>query len=194
MSIKTKYGGRAHPKRQIFRRRTLLSNRRRQIAATLKVAGWAFVLLLAINALIAWQAYTVTTQIMATDPDIGERLAAASYQNIGILGGLSLIVFVAVIVRSIVLTHRTYGGIRKIVQGMETVSEGQFNVEIKLRSQDSIKAFEEPFNEMTLMLKLQALEDQKAMQKLAAEIEGHGNPVDAEMLRRLADAKGRAAE
>ena len=67
-------------------------------------------------------------------------------------------------------------------------------VALKLRSEDSLKALEEPFNEMTEMLRLQAKNDQKAMEKLADEVEGHDNPVDAEMLRRLAEARGKTSE
>jgi hypothetical protein len=36
-------------------------------------------------------------------------------------------------------------------------------------------------------------EDHRSMTKLANEIEEHGNPVDAEMMRRIADSRGRHA-
>ena len=40
-------------------------------------------------------------------------------------------------------------------------------------------------------LRRRATEDVNSMKKLADEIEAHGNPVDAEMLRRIADSKSR---
>jgi methyl-accepting chemotaxis protein len=194
MTTETKYGGRAHPKRQNFRRRQYLVDRKQQLATTVRVAGLVLILLLTLNAVIAWQSYTVTTQIMSTDPDIGERLHIANIRNIAVLAGISLIIFAMVIVRSIMLTHRTFGAVIKISQCLEEVADGNFEVALKLRSEDSLKALEEPFNEMTEMLRLQAKDDQKAMEKLADEVEGHDNPVDAEMLRRLAEARGKTSE
>ena len=43
-------------------------------------------------------------------------------------------------------------------------------------------------------LRERALDDFQAMKKLADEIEEHGNPVDAEILRRIANSTPRAAE
>ena len=194
MTTETRDGDRSHPKQQSFRRRKYLVNRKQQLAATARVAGLVFVLLVALNGVIAWQSHTVTTQIIASNPEVGERLATANNRNLAILSGISLIIFAMVIVRSIMLTHRTYGGVSKIAQGLETIADGRFSIELKLRSEDSIKDLEEPFNKMASMLKHQALQDQKSMEKIADEIEEHGNPVDAEMLRRMAEARGKAAE
>ena len=194
MSAETMYGGRAHPKRQVFRRRKYLVDRRRQLATTVRVAGLVLVLLIALNAVVAWQAYTVASQIAATNPEIAERLQAANNRNTAILGGISLIIFSMVVVRSIMLTHRTFGAVVKIIQSIERVSEGETGVELKLRSQDSLKALEEPFNEMTTALRRRATEDKRSMEQLAEKIEEHGNPVDAEMLRRIAEAREKSAK
>ncbi len=194
MTTETKYGGRAHPKRQRVRRRKYLVDRRQQLATTVRVSGLVLLLLLALNAVIAWQSYTVTTRIMSINPEIGERLHVAFIRDTAILAGISLIILAMVIVRSIMMTHRTFGAVVKIAQNLEKVSVGNFEVELKLRSGDSLKALEESFNEMTEMLRLQARNDHRAMNKLADEIEEHGNPVDAEMLRRMAEARGRISQ
>ena len=194
MATETKYSGRVHPKRQNFRRRKYLVDRRRQLATTARVAGLVLVLLLALNTVIAWQAYTVANQIATTNPDVAERLHAANYRNAAILGGISLIIFSMVVVRSIMLTHRTFGAVVKIAQSFESVADGELGVKLKLRSQDSLKALEESFNEMMTVFDAEALEDKKSMEQLADEIEAHGNPVDAEMLRRLAVARGKLAK
>jgi hypothetical protein len=60
-----------------------------------------------------------------------------------------------------------------------------------LRSDDNLRALEEPFNKMAGNLRRSAVENYESMKKLADEIEEHGNPVDAEMLRRIADSTGR---
>jgi len=194
MSADTKYGGRAHPKRQNFRRRKYIVDRRRQLATTARVAGLVLVLLLALNAVIAWQGYTVANQIATTNPNVAERLHAANYRNAAILGGISLIIFSMVVVRSIMLTHRTFGAVVKIVEIFERVSDGELGIKLKLRSDDSLKALEKSFNEMMMVFHEKALEDRKSMEQLADEIEVHGNPVDAEMLRRLAAARGKSTK
>ena len=47
---------------------------------------------------------------------------------------------------------------------------------------------------MAAALRRRAEDDAKALNKLADEISEHGNRVDAEMARRIADARGKAAE
>ena len=44
---------------------------------------------------------------------------------------------------------------------------------------------------MVSNLRRRTIDDYQAMKKLADEIEEHGQPVDAEMLRRIADSKAR---
>jgi methyl-accepting chemotaxis protein len=189
MTGRTKYSGRVSPKRKRKLRKRYVVDRRRQLTATVRIASLVLILLLALNIVIAWQAYTATTQIMTTDPDIGERLHLANQRNIAVLAGISLVILAMVVVRSIMLTHRTSGAVVKIAKCFESISEGHLDIELKLRSEDTLKPVEDGFNEMTEMLRLQAKNDQKAMEKLANEIEEHGNPVDAEMLRRLAAAR-----
>jgi len=194
MTPETKYGGRARPKRQNYRRRHYLVDRPRQLGATIRVTGSVLVLLLALNAVIAWQSFDVTHQIMEVDPELAGRLRVDHNRNLAILAGVSLIILATVVVRSIMFTHRTAGAARKIVQSLETIEMGSYNVELRLRSKDTLKVLEEPFNSMAARLQLIAQEDQQTMEKLATEIEEHGNPVDAEMLRRLAETRGKFAE
>ncbi len=193
MTTKTKYGGRVNPRRKRRIRRKYIVDRRRQLAATVRVAALVLFLLLALNVVIAWQSHTAATQIMSTDPDIGERLHLANQRNIAVLAGISLVVLAMVVVRSIMLSHRTSGAVVKIAQSLEKISEGNLEFELRLRSEDSLRAVEDGFNEMMEVLRLQAKRDQRAMEKLANDIEEHGSPVDAEMLRRLAAERGKTS-
>jgi methyl-accepting chemotaxis protein len=193
MTGRTKYSGRVNPKRKRKIRRKYIVDRRKQLAATVRIGALVLVLLLALNIVIAWQSYTAATQIMSTDPDIGERLHLANQRNIAVLAGISLVILAMVVVRSIMLTHRTSGAVVKIAQSFEKISEGDLEFELRLRAEDSLKPVEDGFNEMTEMLRLQAKSDQRAMDKLADDIEEHGNPVDAEMLRRLAASRGKTS-
>jgi nitrogen fixation/metabolism regulation signal transduction histidine kinase len=98
-----------------------------------------------------------------------------------------------VVVRSIMLTHRTAGAVYKVAQCLEKIASGDFDVTLRLRNDDNLCALEDPFNKMAETLSRYADEDYRSMSRLADEIEEHGNPVDAEMLRRIADSRGRRA-
>jgi nitrogen fixation/metabolism regulation signal transduction histidine kinase len=131
---------------------------------------------------------------MATNPEIGERMRAADLRNLAIMAGISLIILSMVVVRSIMLTHRTAGAVYKVAQCLEKIASGDFDVTLRLRNDDNLCALEDPFNKMAETLSRYADEDYRSMSRLADEIEEHGNPVDAEMLRRIADSRGRRAE
>jgi len=177
-----------------FRRRQYLVDRRRQLAATMRIAGLVLVLLIILNAVLAWQNYNTTQSVMISNPEVGERMHAVDMRNMAITAGISLIILAMVVMRSIMLTHRTAGAVYKISQCLEQVGDFNFDVSLRLRNDDNIRALEEPFNKMAGNLRRRALDDYQSMKKLADEIEEHGNPVDAEMLRRIADSTVRMAK
>jgi methyl-accepting chemotaxis protein len=174
-----------------FRRRQYLVDRKRQLAATVRVAGLVLVLLIVLNAVLAWQNFSTTASVMATNPAAGERMRATDMRNMAITAGISLIILAMVVVRSIMLTHRTAGAVYKISMCLEQVGAFNFDVNLRLRNDDNLRALEEPFNKMAGNLRRRAIDDYQSMKKLADEIEEHGNPVDAEMLRRIADSTAR---
>ena len=174
-----------------FRRRQYLVDRKRQLAATFRIAGLVLVLLILLNGVLAWQSYTSTSTVMATNPVMGERMRAIDNRNVAITAGISLIILAMVVMRSVMLTHRTAGAVYKVCMCLEEVADFNFDVNLRLRNDDNIRALEEPFNKMAGNLHRRAMDDYKAMKKLADEIEEHGQPVDAEMLRRIADSKAR---
>jgi len=177
-----------------YRRRQYLVDRKRQLAATVRIAGLVLVLLIVLNAVLAWQNYNTTQSVMASNPTAGERMRAADIRNVAITAGISLIILAMVVMRSIMLTHRTAGAVYKISMCLEEVGEFNFDVNLRLRNEDNIRALEDPFNKMAGNLRRRALDDYQAMKKLADEIEEHGSPVDAEMLRRIADSTSRMAK
>ena len=180
--------------RTTFRRRQYLVDKQRQLAATVRVAGLVLVLLVVLNVVLAWQNYDSTQAVMVSNPEFGERMRAADLRNVAITAGISLIILAMVVVRSIMFTHRTAGAVYKVSKSLEQVGEFNYDISLRLRSDDNLRALEDPFNKMTDNLRLRALDDQQAMKKLADEIEEHGNPVDAELLRRIADSSPRVAK
>ena len=179
--------------KKLLRRRHYLVDPRRQLAATIRISGLVLVLLITINAVIARQAQTSTNQVVARNPELGEIMRATDQRNLAILAGISLIILAMVVIRSIMYTHRTAGAVYKVSMCMEKVAAGEFGTTLRLRDDDSLRELEEPFNKMAKSLRRNAEEDYRSMTKLADEIEEHGSPVDAEMLRRIAEPRGRSA-
>jgi methyl-accepting chemotaxis protein len=194
MSSQAENGAKGKGSRRTFRRRQYLVDRRRQLSATVRVAGLVLVLLVIINVVLAWQSSEATRKMMIASPEFGELMRADDLQKIAITAGISLIILAMVVVRSIMFTHRTAGAVYKVSQCLELVGEFNFDVFLRLRSEDNLRALEDPFNRMVENLRERALDDYQAMKKLADEIEEHGNPVDAEILRRIADSTPRTAE
>jgi len=181
-------GANGKASRPTFRRRQYLIDRRRQLAATVRVAGLVLALLVILNAVLAWQSYDATQKMMIASPEFGEQMRANDMRNIAIRAAISLIILAMVVVRSIMFTHRTAGAVYKVSQCLEQVGEFNFDTFLRLRRDDNLRALEDPFNKMVANLRERALDDSQAMKKLADEIEEHGNPVDAEILRRIADS------
>jgi len=177
--------------KKLLRRRHYLVDPRRQLAATIRISGLVLVLLITINAVIARQAHTSTNQVIARNPDLGEIMRATDQRNLAILAGISLIILAMVVIRSIMYTHRTAGAVFKVSQCMDQIAAGDFNTTLRLRDDDSLRELEEPFNKMAKSLSRNADEENRSMTKLADEIEEHGSPVDAEMLRRIAESRAR---
>jgi nitrogen fixation/metabolism regulation signal transduction histidine kinase len=172
--------------RQLFRRRRYLIDRRRQLAATVRISGLVLILLITVNGVIAWHSYTTTNRIMARSPALGEMMRASDSRVLAVLIGFSLVIFTMVVVRSIMYTHRTAGAVFHVGRCMDRIADGDFDVTLKLRGDDSLRDLEEPFNRMVKALLQVSDDDYQTMARLADEIEEHGNPDDAEKLRNIA--------
>jgi methyl-accepting chemotaxis protein len=178
----------------ISRRRRYLIDRRRQLSATVRVVALVAVLLALLIGTIAYNDYSVTSMVLEDNPDLGARMRDADTRNLLIMVAIALIILAMVVVRSIVLTHRTAGAVYSISDKLEKVAAGDYSVSLRLRQDDNIRSLEDPFNKMVKNLRRRAEDDHRKLTKLASEIEEHGSPVDAEMVRRLADAHGRLVE
>ena len=177
-----------------FRRRKYLVDSRMQLASTIKVAGLVLILLIILNSVLAWQTLSETRRIITANPEISQQMRTNEMRNMAILAAISLIILAMVVVRSIMITHRTAGAMHKIIDHMDEVAAGHYNINLRLRRDDTLRPIEDSFNKMAGALRRRALDDSKSLSKLADEIADHGSPVDAEMVRRIADAKARLAE
>jgi len=177
-----------------FRRRKYLVDSRMQLASTVKVAGLVLILLIILNVVLGWQNLAETRRIIGTNPHLSEQMRTTEVRNMAILAAISLIILAMVVVRSIMITHRTAGSMHKVIEHLEDVAAGRYNLTLRLRRDDTLLPMEDSFNKMAAALRRRAQDDAKALAKLADEVAAHGNPVDAEMVRRIADSRARLAE
>lgn len=173
------------------RRRRYLIDRKRQLSATVRVVALVLVLLVLLNGTIAYQNLQEIKTVMADNPEIGNQMRTTNNRNLVIMISISLIILAMITVRSIMITHRTAGAVFNISKQLESIATGDYNVTLRLREEDTIRSLEDPFNRMAKALRMRAEEDHRTLAKLATDIEEHGNPVDAEMVRRIAESKGR---
>ena len=178
-------------KRAALRRRRYLVDRRRQLASTLRIAGLILVLLILLNAVLAWQNHVQTQKVMAANPEIGEQMKVANLRHAAITAAISLIMLAMVVVRSIMITHRTAGAVFSASRHLERIAAGHYDETLRLRADDTIRAVEDPYNKMTGALRRRAEQEYRSLSNIATELESKGNPVDAEMVRRLADSNRR---
>ncbi len=182
---------RREPASSISRRRRYLIDRRRQLGATLRVIALVTVLLALLVGTVAYQNHTETAMVSGDHPELADQMRATNTRNLLILAAISLIILSMVVVRSVMITHRTAGAVYSITDKLEKIAAGDYSVSLQLREDDTIRALEDPFNKMVKALRRRAEDDHRSLSKLADDIEEHGSPVDAEMLRRIADAHGR---
>ena len=178
-------------KRAALRRRRYLVDRRRQLASTLRVAGLILILLILLNGVLAWQNYTQTQKMLTTHPELGEQMKVSNLRHAAITAAISLIMLAMVVVRSIMITHRTAGAVFSVSRHLERIATGHYDGTLRLRADDSIRAIEDPFNKMAGALRRRAEQDYRSLSNIATQLEENGNPVDAEMVRRVADSNKR---
>ena len=176
-----------------FRRRHFLVDKRSQLIPTIKVAGIVTILLILVNLVINWQIRLTTNDIVATNPQLREQMEASDTRFTMFLAALSLICIGLVVIRSILLTHRTAGAAYKVALCLNQIAEGRYDTQLHLRLKDNLRSLEGPFNNLSASLRQKAMEDADALVKIADAIKGQENAAIATKLRELADAKNRLA-
>jgi methyl-accepting chemotaxis protein len=176
-------------KRIPFRRRRYLIDRKGQLLATAKVAGVVFVLLLLLNVVFSlWN--TIETQSMvASNPELSEQMESIDRKGTLALGIVSSVVLVIVVIRSIMLTHRTAGAAFNLHRCLDRVASGDYSTVLRVRRKDNLRDLVDPFNNLVSSLRNRASEDETALRKFADRVEELGNRELAGELRLLADAK-----
>ena len=176
-----------------YRRRQYLIDRKGQLLATAKISGVVFVLLVLVNlALYLWN--DIETQaILAFSPQLAGEMADIDLRTTLVFAIVSFVVLVFVVIRAIMLTHRTAGAAFNLERCLGRVASGEYGTELRVRRKDNLRQLQEPFNRMTASLRERAADDEVALLNLAAKIEGLGEVELAEEVRDLAKDKAKLA-
>ena len=181
------------PGRPNFRRRKYLIDRRGQLLPTAKVAGMALVFLILLNVIFfLWNALE-TQQIVASNPHLTEQMETIDRRTTLLLAGVSLLVLATIVVRSIMLTHRTAGAAFNLRRCLNRVASGDYHTTFRLRTKDNLRHLQDPFNLMMQSLRSRAVENHQMLEDLAAKIEELGHPELAKEVREQAEAKAQAS-
>ncbi len=176
-----------------FRRRQYLIDRRGQLLATAKVTGLVLVLLVLLNLVyVLWSAIE-TQAIISANPLLADEMRAIDRRSTAVLVVVSAIVLVIVVIRSIMLTHRTAGAAFNLRRCLTRVAAGDYDTVLRVRRKDNLRELQVPFNEMMRSLRERADEDRAALSNLASKIDEIGHPELAEEVRAMARAKAELA-
>jgi nitrogen fixation/metabolism regulation signal transduction histidine kinase len=176
-----------------FRRRKFLIDRRGQLLATAKIAGVVLVLLVLLN-VVFWLWSAIETQaIVVSNPQLLEEMESIDRRASLTLAVVSLLVLLVVVVRAIVLTHRTAGAAFNLQRCLDRVASGDYGAVLRMRAKDNLRYLQDPFNQMTQSLRSRAAEHHDSLAALATKIEELGHADLAEEVRTLAEAKTQPA-
>jgi methyl-accepting chemotaxis protein len=177
-----------------YKRRQYLIDRKGQLLATAKIAGVVLILLVLVNLVFYLWNDIETQAIVASDPKIAEEMAEIDLRTTLVFAILSFVVLVFVVIRAIMLTHRTAGAAFNLHRCLQRVAAGDFSTELRVRRKDNLRQLQEPFNLMTASLRRRATDDSDALSNLAGKIEELGQVELAEEVRELAKAKAKLAD
>jgi methyl-accepting chemotaxis protein len=153
------------------------------------VAGLVAFLLLVLNIALVGFSSSATRKIISANPDLAPIMAASDRGGTYLMAAISVFLLLLVVLRTVVLTHRTSGAAFNIRRCIGRVTEGDFTTTLRLRPKDNLMELQEPFNQMVETFRQRASEEQKLLTDLASKIEGYGHPEEAKILRDLADSK-----
>jgi len=177
-----------------YRRKEYLIDPRGQLLATAKVAGVVFILLALLHFVYYLWTDIETRSIVASNPQLAAEMAEVDLQTTLVFATISMVVLVFVVIRAIMLTHRTAGAAFNVERCLGRVASGDYGTELRVRRKDNLRQLQEPFTRMTESLRERAVDDQAALLSLAEQIEELGHAELAHEVRDLAEAKAKLAD
>lgn len=172
-------------------RRRYLIDPKRQLRAAFMTTSVVLVLVLLVNIGFALLRTSQSSFLAAVAPQLTPLLEEQNSAFFIVMIAMSIILVVAVSLKTIVETHRTAGAVFALGQRLDRVRQGDFQVSLRLRRNDNLQDLEPVFNSMVAALRDRALSEAERLERLASKVENAG-PDGIEVaasLRELADRK-----
>ena len=172
-------------------RRRYLIDPKRQLRTAVMTTSLVAILVLVVNLGFVLLRTSQTSFLAAVAPQLTPVLEKQDTTFSLTMIVLSLILVVAVSLKTIVETHRTAGAVFAVRQRLERVKEGDLQVSLKLRRHDNLQNLEIPFNDMITSLRDRALNEASTLDQLASRAGQLGSSGDdlAAALHELAQYK-----
>ena len=166
---------------RVIRRRYLIDPRR-QLRTVIMTTSLVAILVLLVNLGFAFLRSSQTSFLAAVAPQLTPVIERQDDIFWLIMIVMSVLLVVAVSLKTIVDTHHTAGAVFAVRQRLERVTEGDLRVVLKLRQGDNLQNLEKPFNDMVSSLRSRALAEAGTLDELAMKAESIG--ADGEDLSR----------
>ena len=158
---------------RVIRRRYLIDPRR-QLRTAVMTTSLVAVLVLLVNLGFAVLRSSQTSFLAAAAPQLTPVIERQDDISRLIMIVMSVLLVVAVSLKTIVETHHTAGAVFAVRQRLERVTQGDLQVVLKLRKGDNLQNLEKPFNDMVTALRIRTLEEAAGLDELAMEAETIG--------------------
>jgi hypothetical protein len=178
------------PGGKIARRRYLIDPRR-QLRAAFMTTSVVVALVVLVNLGFALLRSSQSSFLAAVAPQLSPLLEEQNTAFFLLMIVLSVALVVAVLLKTIVETHRTAGAVFAVGQRLDRVRRGDYRVALKLRRNDNLQNLEPLFNTMVAALRDRELTEAQTLERLAADAESAGTVCRTvgEELRRIATRK-----
>jgi len=148
-------------------RRRYLIDRKRQLRTVVGTSSLVAILVLLVNLGFAFLRSSQTSFLAAVAPQLTPVIERQDDIFWLIMLVMSVLLVVAVTLKTIVETHHTAGAVFAVRQRLERVTDGDLGVVLKLRRGDNLQDLEKPFNDMVSSLRSRALVEAGTLDDLA---------------------------
>jgi methyl-accepting chemotaxis protein len=158
---------------RVIRRRYLIDPRR-QLRTVIMTTTVAAVLMVVVNIGLAALRVNQSSFVSAAAPQLTPVLERQDLTFSWVTVLLTGCFVLAVMVRTIIETHRTAGAVFAVRQRLERVRDGDLQVSLKLRRDDNLQDLERPFNQMVAALRDRSRAEAERLEELAAAADALG--------------------
>jgi methyl-accepting chemotaxis protein len=172
-------------------RRRYLVDRKTQLRASALILGTALVLIVLLNLSLHSARTSSAAVIVSEQPGLENVLTVEGRVELVLVAVASIVFLVAVLLFTILETHKTAGAAWNLTQQLCRIEYGDFTANLVLRKGDTLRTVESAFNSMSQALCDRTRDETEELERLAEMAMG---VVDSDQGRELAEQLRSLAE